>query len=98
MATHGMAEDALPSPVDRDFQLVRSNGLWQLLRDVRKHVVVRRIHGVGRVEVEAGASTKVPVLVFALDARATGGRVREEEGDTLFRGWAEKTALLSTGG
>ena len=92
-----MAEDALPSPVDRNSQPVGRNDLRQLHCDMRKHVVVYCVGRVGCVEVEPGAGTEIPIFIFTLDTRTTGRGVREKDGDTLFRSWTEEATLLSAG-
>ena len=64
MDTHRVA-NILTGSVDRIPKLVGSDNLRQLLSNVREHVVVRRVGGVCRIEVEASVGAEVPVLVFA---------------------------------
>lgn len=52
--------------------------LRQLEGNMSQHIVVLRELGVCRIEVEAGASAKVPISIFAVDASAAGRGVREE--------------------
>lgn len=59
-----------------------------------EHIVVSRKLGVRCVEVEAGASAKVPVSIFAIDAGAAGGGVGEEERDALGGGGSKESAFL----
>lgn len=85
-------------PTTHNRELRRLKDLRQLERDVRQHVVVPRPLGVRRVEVEARAGAKIPVRVLALDARAAGGGVREEDGDAVRGGGGEEAAFLGAVG
>ena len=68
--------------------------LWELLRDMGSHIVVLRVLRARSIEVETSTSTKVPTVVFSFDACSAGGRVREEDGDTLSRGVAQECTFL----
>lgn len=69
--------------------------LGQFLRDVRRHIVMLRPFGLGRVEVESSASSKVPICILTRNACATRGSVRKKDGNTLTSGNMKEASLLS---
>lgn len=67
---------------------------WQFLRDVRRHIVVLRPFGLGRVEVKSSPSSEVPICVLSRNARTTRGSVWEKDSDALTGGNMKEASLL----
>lgn len=62
-----------------------------------QHVVIFDPFRVGGVEVESGASAKVPVGVFAVDPGSPRRGVGKEEGDSLGGCGTEESTFLRSG-
>lgn len=93
-----MSEKTLPSPVNRDGEFVGTDDLGQLLRNVREHVVMRRVGGFSSVEIVSSADTEIPMVLFPFDAGTTRRGVWEEERYSLFCSRADEAALFSADG
>ena len=68
--------------------------LRQLNRDISSHVVIFCVFWFSCIKVEAGASSKFPVIVLSWDACATRGSIWEKYCDTLGRSYSQKAAFL----
>jgi hypothetical protein len=71
--------------------------LGQFERHMSIHVVMVAELWVGRVQVEASASAKVPIIIFTGDVSSSRRGVWEKDGDPLSGRWAEECAFLCSG-